>query len=110
MLAHDRFTRITQIGRLTDLGSLGKATAPSESLLASLRERFERHQESIMAAVDTRSRERLQHLSNTIGQRMEAALADVEAILTTSRQASAVNLIPTPMAARPTCRECRQRR
>ena len=81
MLAHDRFTRITQIGRLTDLGSLGKATAPSERLLATLRERFERHQESIMAAVDTRSRERLQHLSNTIGQRMEAALADVEAIL-----------------------------
>jgi len=80
-LEHDRFSRFTTVGQINDLVEAETATVPSEALFAALKERFERHEASIMAAVEARSRDRLQNLSATIVQRRDSELADVESIL-----------------------------
>ncbi|NLI85056.1 MAG: DEAD/DEAH box helicase [Propionibacterium sp.] len=80
-LGHDRFTRITQVGRRNDLIAAASSVEPSERLFAILKQRFEANEEAIMRAVEARSDERLRELDKTLASRMETEVADLQMIL-----------------------------
>ena len=46
-----------------------------------LKDRFERHEDALMAAVEARSRDRLKFLENTLDRRMKSEIADVRTVL-----------------------------
>lgn len=80
-LKHNGFTRITQVGRLESLVEKGVSLEPNNSLFDILRERFRRQEDSIMAAVEARSRDRLKFLENTLKRRKESEIADIWTVL-----------------------------
>jgi septal ring factor EnvC (AmiA/AmiB activator) len=54
---------------------------PDEMLFDVLRDRFERHKESIMTAVEARSRDRLKYLESTLDRRKRRDITDIENVL-----------------------------
>ena len=81
-LKHDSFRRFTT---QKELESLLTESIPnddiSESIFAVLKERFDASENSIMAAVEARSKERLEFLNNTIERRKESEKKDIINIL-----------------------------
>ena len=81
-LKHDSFRRFTT---QKELENLLTESIPndniSESIFAVLKERFDASENSIMAAVEARSKERLEFLNNTIEQRKESEKKDIINIL-----------------------------
>lgn len=81
-LKHDSFRRFT---KQKELESLLTESIPnddiSESIFAVLKERFDASENSIMAAVEARSKERLEFLNNTIERRKESEKKDIINIL-----------------------------
>ena len=81
-LKHDSFRRFTT---QKELESLLTESIPnddiSESIFAVLKERFDTSENSIMAAVEARSKERLEFLNNTIERRKESEKKDIINIL-----------------------------
>jgi len=81
-LKHDSFRRFTT---QKELESLLTESIPnddiSESIFAVLKERFDASENSIMAAVEARSKERLEFLNNTIERRKESEKKDINNIL-----------------------------
>lgn len=86
-LKHDSFTRIPQVGRLEQYVKESQFVQPSPELFASLAERFERHEASIRAAVEARSRDRLKNLVNTLARRRDSEIEDVRKVLGELEQA-----------------------
>ena len=80
-LKHSGFSRIPQIGRLETSLKNSTPFEPDSSLFSVLRDRFERHRESIFAAIEARSNDRLEHLKNTLERRMKSEIDDIETIL-----------------------------
>ena len=80
-IKHNAFSRIAQVGKLEALVVAAKPAAPGQALCDILKERFQRHEASIKAAIEARSKDRLQHLENTLGRRKSSELADVKTIL-----------------------------
>ena len=80
-LEHKRFARIAQIGKLESLLEKSVPFEPDEAVFAILRDRFDRHRSAIMAAVDARSRDRMENLENTLARRKQSELDDIEAVL-----------------------------
>jgi len=80
-LEHKRFARITQIGKLEALVAQGSPIEPDRALFDILKDRFERHEDALMAAVEARSRDRLKFLENTLDRRMKSEIADVRTVL-----------------------------
>lgn len=80
-LEHKRFARIAQVGKLEALVAQGTPIEPDQALFDVLRDRFERHEDALMAAVETRSRDRLKFLENTLDRRMKSEIADVRTVL-----------------------------
>ena len=75
------FSRIIQVGRLENLVGNATSIEPSATLFETLKERFNRQEESIMAAVEARSRDRLKFLGNTLQRRKEAEIKDILTVL-----------------------------
>lgn len=74
------FARIRTLGRLEELLQSSSPMEPSPGLFDALGKRFEDHRESILKAVEARSRERLEHLGSALERRRlaeESDLADV---------------------------------
>jgi superfamily II DNA or RNA helicase len=80
-LEHKRFARITQVGKLEALVAQGSPIEPDQALFDVLKDRFERHEDALMAAVEARSRDRLKFLENTLDRRMKSEIADVRTVL-----------------------------
>lgn len=81
-LEHKRFARITQIGKLESLVETAVPFEPDQALFEVLQDRFERHKDAIMSAVEARSRDRLKYLENTLDRRMKSEITDIQTILT----------------------------
>ena len=80
-LEHKSFRRIAQVGKLEALVEKAEPVSPGDDLFAILKDRFERNEEAIRAAVEARSRERLKYLENTLNRRKESEIADLMAVL-----------------------------
>jgi len=80
-LEHKRFARITQVGRLEALVAQGSPIEPGKALFDVLKDRFERHENALMATVEARSRDRLKFLENTLDRRMKSEIIDVQTVL-----------------------------
>ena len=80
-LEHKRFARIAQVGKLEALVAQGSPIEPDQALFDVLKDRFERHEDALMAAVEARSRDRLKFLENTLDRRMKSEIADVRTVL-----------------------------
>lgn len=80
-LEHKRFARIAQIGKLEALIAQGSPIEPDRTLFDILKDRFERHEDALMATVEARSRDRLKFLENTLDRRMKNEIADVRTVL-----------------------------
>ncbi|WP_300162268.1 DISARM system SNF2-like helicase DrmD [Solidesulfovibrio sp.] len=80
-LEHKRFARITEVGKLEVLVAQGSPIEPDQVLFDVLKDRFERHEDSLMATVEARSRDRLKFLENTLDRRMKSEIADVRTVL-----------------------------
>ena len=75
------FTRIRTLGRLEELLATSSPAQPNERIFATLRDRFSQNEESILKAVEARSRERLEFLANTLGRRREQEEKDLNQVL-----------------------------
>jgi superfamily II DNA or RNA helicase len=80
-LEHKRFARISQVGKLEALVAQGAPIEPDQALFDVLKDRFERHEDALMVAVEARSRDRLKFLENTLDRRMKSEIADVRTVL-----------------------------
>jgi len=80
-LKHRGFSRLDRITQLTELVENGKHFPPSDQLFAVLKKRFEANRESIINAVEARSRDRLQNLDNTVARFKKAEIEDLNEIL-----------------------------
>jgi hypothetical protein len=80
-LEHKRFARIAQSGKLESILEKSAPFEPDEALFGILRDRFDLHRNAIMAAVDARSRDRMENLENTLARRMKSEMDDIEAVL-----------------------------
>lgn len=84
LLRHDRFTRearVTALQRLVDEARPLDSVERNDRLFAILAERFQRHESSLVAAIEARSRDRLQYLTNTLKRRKEQDIRDVRSVL-----------------------------
>jgi hypothetical protein len=88
-LEHKRFARISQVGKLEALVAQGSPIEPDQTLFEVLKDRFERFEDALMAAVEARSRDRLKFLENTLDRRMKSEIADVRTVLDELEAASA---------------------
>lgn len=93
-LGHDRFSRIHQVGRREELLEAATPIAPTDALFAVLKRRFENNERSIMAAVEARSKERLDSLDKTLNDRMNHDVADLDAVLSELERAITKELRP----------------
>lgn len=73
-----REDRVTEVRRLLEESTQTKTSA---SLLDTLRFRFEKHCDAILTAVDTRSKDRLRHLANTIETHKQKEIKDIRQVL-----------------------------
>jgi hypothetical protein len=80
-LKHTGFSRITQVGKLEALVAGAFPAEPPQALFDAMKDRFQRHETAIMAAVEARSRERLRYLENSLKRRMHSELEDVKTVL-----------------------------
>ncbi len=75
------YKRIETQGEIVKLLEAAKPCTVSERIAHVLKRRFESTEASVMASVDRRSKDRLQHLANTIARRMESEIKDVNTVL-----------------------------
>jgi len=80
-LKHSGFVRIPQIGRLQALLACAKPVEPNKQIFEILTERFNKQEESVLLAVDARSRDRLRSLENTLSRRMDSEIVDLMSVL-----------------------------
>lgn len=80
-LEHNRFSRIIQVGKLESMVTKSISFEPNKEIFSTLKERFERYENSIMSAVEARSKERLRFLENTLDRRMKSEITDVQTVL-----------------------------
>lgn len=80
-LDHASFTRITQVGKLETLVEMATPVIPGETLFEILKDRFQRHDDSIRKAVEARSRERMKYLENRLNRRKESEIGDLRSVL-----------------------------
>jgi superfamily II DNA or RNA helicase len=80
-LEHKLFRRITQVSRLEALVDKAESAVPGDDIFAVLKDRFERQEDEVRAAVEARSQERLRYLLNTLVRRKESEIGDLMAVL-----------------------------
>ena len=75
------FSRITQVGKLEALVENSTDMELSTTLFETLKERFERQEESIRATVEARSRDRLKFLGNSLRRSKDSEIQDIMTVL-----------------------------
>jgi len=81
-LRPDGFSRISQVGRIETLVEQAGTFEPSSGMLNDLRQRFDRFEEAIRAASESRSRDRLKFLESTLERRKHSDIEDITGLLT----------------------------
>lgn len=76
------FSRVRTLGKLEELLGAGAPAEPSRSVFDALRKRFEDQEARILEAVEARSRERLEYLTNTLERRRKSEETDFDQVLT----------------------------
>lgn len=80
-LKHANFARIPQVGRLELLLEHSAPVEPGPVLFDILKDRFQHQEQSIRAAIEVRSRDRLKFLENAIYRRRDSEINDLKSIL-----------------------------
>ena len=75
------FARIRTLARLEELLNSSAPAEPTKKAFDALRRRFEEQKSSILSAVQARSRERLEFLTNTLDRRRQAEESDLAQVL-----------------------------
>jgi hypothetical protein len=75
------FSRIRTLGRLEELLEKSTPSEPSITAFGELQKRFTSQESSIMKAVEARSRERREFLTNSIERRRDQEVADLNQVL-----------------------------
>jgi len=75
------FARIRTLARLEELLGASAPSEPTPEMFAALQERFGKQESSILAAVEARSRERLEFLSNALDRRRQMEESDLLQVL-----------------------------
>ncbi len=75
------FARIRTLTRLEELLNASAPSEPTEKAFDTLRKRFAEHESSILRAVEARSRERREFLTNTLDRRRQAEESDLTQVL-----------------------------
>jgi len=75
------FTRIRTLARLEELLNASDPSEPTHEMFAALQKRFGKQESLILGAVEARSRERLEFLSNTLDRRRQAEESDLLQVL-----------------------------
>lgn len=75
------FSRIAQIGRLESLVNDSIPIEPDEAPFAALAKRYDSASDSILTAIDARSRDRLQYLESALQRRQKMEEEDIEGLL-----------------------------
>ena len=81
-LRSNGFSRIPQVGRLQEMLDQSIPFIPSQKDFRVLAGSYERAGDSILAAVEARSKDRLRSLENTLERRKKADVANTENLLT----------------------------
>jgi hypothetical protein len=76
--AFSRETRVTQVNTWLDKA---KSIQASERLFEGLKRRFDKNQDSILQAVEARSRDRLRNLETTLETRKQQDIANITSVL-----------------------------
>jgi hypothetical protein len=83
-LKSNGFSRITTLGRLESL--IEDASTPSAAVISAaqkiLSPLYSKAQDSILAAIDARSKDRLKFLENSLARRKQADIDDITTVLT----------------------------
>jgi len=80
-LRDQSFRREDSVTRLQEWLDDAKPVTPDSSLFDALKLRFERLQESVLQTIDTRSKDRLKFLTNTLQTRKQQEVSDIEMVL-----------------------------
>ena len=80
-LSGSKFVRIPQVTRLESLLSESVAGGSEDVIPGSVKAAFEASQDIILNAVESRSRDRLRFLTNTLERRKDSEIADVKSLL-----------------------------
>jgi len=75
-----KFSRINQVTRLNDLLDSAQPATPSTGTFKKLVDQFQQ-QDSIISAAEARSRDRLNHLKNTLERRKNQEIEDMTTVL-----------------------------
>jgi hypothetical protein len=75
------FARIRTLAKLEDLLNASTPAEPEIVVFNTLRQRFAEQESSIIGAVEARSRERLEFLTNTLDRRRQAEESDLTQVL-----------------------------
>ena len=80
-LKNGGYNRITQISKLEEHLSQATFCTPSNEVFENLSSQFAKVEDSIVATVESRSRERLKYLQNTIERRRQGDIKNISTIL-----------------------------
>lgn len=80
-LKHSSFARITQVGKLESLLDHSASVEPGPALFSILKDRFQRHEQSIRNTIEARSRDRLKFLENAMYRKRDSEINDLLSIL-----------------------------
>lgn len=80
-LKAESFARIRTLGRLEELLDASRPAEPPQEAFDELRRRFAAQEQSILRAVEARSRERREFLANTLERRRQAEETDLSQVL-----------------------------
>jgi SNF2 family DNA or RNA helicase len=69
--------RIREVGKLETFMESAEAFDVDETTFASIRERFDRSHEAVLKSTEARSKERIEHLHNTLDRRKEREERDI---------------------------------
>lgn len=80
-LKTESFARIRTLGRLEELLAASSPAEPTQEAFDELRRRFAAQEQSILRAVEARSRERREFLANALDRRRQAEETDLSQVL-----------------------------
>jgi hypothetical protein len=80
-LKDDGFGRIGILAKLQELLDQSVPLTPDDEMLSEIRKRYDRDREGILAAVEARSKDRMEFLSKSLEKRKSSDIQDISTVL-----------------------------
>ncbi len=80
-LKDDGFARISTLTKLQELLEQSVPLRPDEKMLSEIRKRYDRDSEGILAAIEARSKDRMESLSKSLEKRKTSDIQDISTVL-----------------------------